>query len=624
MTRTCSKPLPRRRGRRSPPCLLSPCLLSPLLGGLVLISGLTAGPAHAQDAVAPGKELAPGCPSGAISNIIVQNHSIFPASSIEERRFTWAYSLINTLNIRTREEFIRRELLLEEGDCFDSLLLAESERLLRDLRFISGATVTSTRLGDGSHEVTVETQDEWTTRVNVGVAMNDGFRVEGIDLLEENFLGRGMLIGMYHRDRDERQDLGLVFETPYLFDTRWNAGLALGRSRVGWLVDQRFIFPFVGEVGRLAARQRFSRREGYFTYATGSEEEDSHVLVPFYDESLEFAGAVRFGEPGNLFMLGFGFSRDALGFFDFPLGTEVVREGDFSESTPAGLDFSEPIRSQITPRATSRLNLLLGQRWIRYESRRGLDAQGVQDIRLGTEVALTLGRSVSIFQQGPAPNDFFSRVDIFWGAAPGNWVIQGKVNAEGRRVFVSSGRAWRDVFAELDTYIYFQPEALQSHTFFGRISSSAGWGVEAPFQLTLGGRDGLTGYSEEAFPVGRRTIISVEDRIAFNWPAPDFIDLGMSIFGGVGMGAAGDVPFGRDSGVKASAGAGLRIGFPAGSKSVVRLDFAVPIEGGAGLGDAIFRLSIGEIAGIARGFGDPRMARSIRAGVTSDFTGLAR
>jgi hypothetical protein len=575
-----------------------------------------------QEAAVARQEAVGQCRDGMISSLSIHNHSIFQ-NPVEERRFAWAYNLVNTLHITTREEFIRKELLFEEGECLQPHLLAETERLLREFRFISAATIVSEPRADGNHDVVVETRDEWTTHVNVRVAMEDGFHIEGIDLREENFLGRGALISLFHRERDERQDFGMTAETPRLFGTRWNAGMTLGRTRVGWLMDQTFIFPFVGEIGRLAARQRFTRREELFTYVTGTGQEYTHVLVPVFEEGFEAAGAIRVGEPGNLYMVGFGVSRDALNFLDFPSGAEQVRDSDFGDLTPAGDEMVDPIRSQITPRATTRLNLLLGQRRIRYEARSGLDAAGVQDIRLGTDVALTLGRSLDVFGTAPAPNDFFTRLDVFAGGTPGNLVIQGKLNMEGRRVFETPGRTWRDVFTELDTYVYWQPEVLGSHTFFGRISSSAGWGVEAPFQLTLGGRDGLTGYRAEAFPVGRRTIVSLEDRIAFRWPAPNFMDLGMSIFAAVGAGAAGDVPFGRDSGVKASAGAGLRIGFPAGTGTVVRLDLAFPVEQGAGLADTIFRFSIGEIAGIARGYGDPQMARSLRAGVTSDFTGLA-
>ena len=49
----------------------------------------------------------------------------------------WAYRAMNLLHVRTQPSFIRRELLFEEGDCWDDFLVTESERLLEEARQIS-------------------------------------------------------------------------------------------------------------------------------------------------------------------------------------------------------------------------------------------------------------------------------------------------------------------------------------------------------------------------------------------------------------------------------------------------------------------------------------------------------
>ena len=58
-----------------------------------------------------------------------------------------------------------------------------------------------------------------------------------------------------------------------------------------------------------------------------------------------------------------------------------------------------------------------------------------------------------------------------------------------------------------------------------------------------------------------------------------FMDLGMTAFVDVGSIWEGGVPFGADSGPLATAGAGLRIGFPGGTGGVVRIDVAFPLNG---------------------------------------------
>src|SRR5690606_20736184 len=50
--------------------------------------------------------------------------------------------------------------------------------------------------------------------------------------------------------------------------TRWDAGLDVGRTPVGALVQQAFTYPFVGERGRWAFRQAFQLNEHYFEYVS--------------------------------------------------------------------------------------------------------------------------------------------------------------------------------------------------------------------------------------------------------------------------------------------------------------------------------------------------------------------
>jgi hypothetical protein len=104
------------------------------------------------------------CPGGRIAEIVVRNHSIFPPAALpQEGRLLWAYRLANFVHIPTRAEFIERELLFSPGDCFDPLAIDESERILREFRFIAAASIGDEVNPDGSRSITVETRDEWTT-----------------------------------------------------------------------------------------------------------------------------------------------------------------------------------------------------------------------------------------------------------------------------------------------------------------------------------------------------------------------------------------------------------------------------------------------------------------------------
>lgn len=115
--------------------------------------------------------------------------------------------------------------------------------------------------------------------------------------------------------------------------------------------------------------------------------------------------------------------------------------------------------------------------------------------------------------------------------------------------------------------------------------------------------------------------MTLEDRFRFNWPAPQLMDTGATLFLDAGAVVPGNVPFGVDSGLKASAGFGLRLGFPAGTGSVLRLDLSFPLQGGDG---PVFRVHLGEVVGLLAGFVDEEMERSRRAGVAQQFPGVGR
>ncbi len=576
-------------------------------------------------AALPARHAAQECEAGRISYIFIDNKSIFDTSEMEEgSRFLLAYRIANALHFRTREDFLSRELLFETGDCFDPFLLEETERILRSYPFIAGADVFDIPQPDGTRHVLVDTQDEWTLQLGLGMSLDDGFHLEGISLSEKNFLGQGVLLGLFYHERKERRDLGVILETPRLKDTRMDGRVAFGQTRTGIFFEEGMAYPFVGEIGRYAAIHRFRRRESLFPYVSWQHPDFSHVGLPFLEQDVAFAVAGRVGRPGNLTLFGVGLSWENLDFNGFPGSLESIRDGDFSAPGTADQAAVDLIAPQAESRSITRVSFLLGQRNLHFVQRSGLDAlQGIQDVRLGSEVTVTLGRSLGIFKNGQEEqeDDLYTRVTVFAGLAPGNWVVNSNFRVEGRQLFAGrEGKGgWHDAFGEGDVYAYWQPPRWNAHTIFTRVSGAGGWNVGVPFQLTLGGRDAVRGYREEDYPGGRRLLVTVEDRIRVSWPAPALLDFGLGFFVDAGRVWRSDVPYGADSGWRASVGMGLRIGFPPGSRDVLRLDLALPVERGTGLKDLVFRVSLSEILGILPGFSDGQLSRSRSAGIGPDI-----
>lgn len=563
----------------------------------VLCIGPPVAPLAAQDADS-------ACPDGRISYIFIDNHSIFDPNELgEERSFQWAYELVNALHMDTRASFLSDEILVSVGDCYDPFLIDESGRLLRSYSFIADADVFGIQQDDGTWHVVVDTADEWTTEFNVHFNFEEGVEFRGVDLTEESFLGRGILLGAFLEQNDELRDIGGRVGTPRLLGTRIDALLSAGSTRVGSFFEQRLVYPFVGEIGRYAGSQTFRRREDRFTYWAGEGQEFSHVLLPLDEEALELSLAKRFGEPGDLTTVGLSFERRTLEFPGYPGAVVVGFDGNFGESEPAGDDLAERLRGQTRFTAATRLSLLLGRRRVEFVRRQGLDAlTGVQDVPLGTDLSLSLGRSIGFLAPSDdTPEDLQSRASFFHGSETGPFLFTVRAGLDARHVLSGgvAGKGWRDVTAQLYGLAYWQRPAWPTHTFVGRLAASGSSRSTLPYQLTLGGSNGLRGYPERSYPGGRRLVMSLEDRLYVGWPAPQLFDLGFTFFGDVGRMWASGIPFGEDSGWRGSVGGGLRLGFPAGTRGVIRLDLAFPLDRERA-GNPILRLALFEVVGLNR------------------------
>lgn len=546
----------------------------------------------------------PDCAEGVITSISLDRRSVFDPESTSIGALSWSYRALNLLHMRTAPSFIRQELLFSEGDCLNPFLLAESARLLDAYGFLAQARITDEDDGAGGRRVLVSTRDEWSTKVDVGGTYDAGLNVERFQVTEENFLGRGIFAEFTHRERREvkRQSFGLA--SPRFFG-RADASLAYGRDRPGYFFDEYLRYPFVGEAGSYAVRQGFSRGTRFFSYSTDGAELFDQVLVPSYRELIEFSAARRFGEPGRSFIAGISVTRDVI---DFPRTPELAFGSDFDDLVPWTGPLTPVFARQLSETATTRVGLQVGTRRFRYDEYQGLD--GVRErqlVDIGFFGGLTVGRGFDWFTPSGTTglSDTFVRSHASFGAPIGSSLFHGVLTAESRH---DDGN-WQDVLVDADIVAYLRSRKLASHTFFFRTSLAGGWDTSVPYQLSLGGREGVRSLIEDRYPGGRMIRFVFEDRIVFPWPAPDDADLGFTLFADVGRVWPGDVPYGVDSGWQSGVGLGLRIGLPAGTRNVWRTDMVFPVGNTAG--QPIFRVTF-ELNRLRAGFFTPDLLRSRR------------
>ncbi len=607
------KPHPRRTdGSMTPPARTTPRRTA-LAGrvaaclGLMLV-GLPVGVAAQASPNGDGTAEVPQCANGVITSVDVESRSIYDPSSTSIAPLAWTYSLLNLLHVNTQESFIRGELLFSEGDCFDQFVFDESYRLLDQHGFLYVEDMTAEDDGSGGRRIQVATRDEWSTKVDLGVTYESGLNLETLEVSEDNFLGNGVFFEFTHYARRETRNQSFRLRTPRFFG-RSDAGIGVGTSRPGRFFEQYWRYPFVGETGRIAVREGYNYGTDFYAYSTDGAEPYIQVLVPLRRELAELSAAYRFGNPGESVVLGASLTRDVI---SFPQALEITF-GDFDLREPLPGIPPGPLQRQLRPSAATRFALHLGTRRIRYADYVGLDDLRARDrVGLGLFAGVTVGKSLGILgsSRAPSEDDIFTRGHMSFTHPIGSSLIHGGWTLEARHV----AEGWRDALGEAELIAYGRNDALASHTLFFRASAAAGWNTTLPYQLALGGREGVRSLDEDRYPGGEMLRFVLEDRIVLPWPR-ETIDLGLTLFGDLGRVWPGDAPYGVDSGWQGALGFGLRLGLPRGSRHIYRTDIAFPV--GPTSGGPIFRVTF-ELNKLRSGFITQDVVRSRRFRVGPD------
>ncbi len=120
-------------------------------------------------------------------------------------------------NVRTLDRVIRRELLLAEGDAFNSALLRESERQVRRLGFFESVE-TRTRPGNAPDRIIVEVEvvERSTGELTFGAGFSttDG-PIAAVGLSERNLLGTGRSLRANFQISGRRQQIDVGYTEPY-------------------------------------------------------------------------------------------------------------------------------------------------------------------------------------------------------------------------------------------------------------------------------------------------------------------------------------------------------------------------------------------------------------------------
>ena len=485
----------------------------------------------------------------------------------------------NALHWKTRAEVVELDLLFRVGDPCDPARLRETERLLRARPYLRSADVIAAATADGGVDVFVETRDELSLggRLRIGAGGDSPFK--HVSLGEENLLGGGIGVQAQYTDVGRRASYYADFDQPHFLGRREEVELEAGKSEVGPVAEETIRRAFESEFDRVAWRESVRYRKQPFPLVSSTL---GVVLQPLVEMGEDAGVAARFGEPGQLRIVGLALSNERLHVESAPLAS--VPDLDSAAAAQLGGRFEE--------RRRVRAHLLLGARSITFHPHRGLDAvNAIEDAPEGMQAGLVLGKS--LFGGGGLQHDWFAAMEISSGSDVGGRLLvftHGKI--EGR--YLESAGRWDGVLADGELQVY---EIAPRVTTVLQLDAAGGWETRTPFQLLLAGPDGLRGFGSSALPVGRRIVLHLERRYLLG-TLFGFADVGGAVFAEAGRGWAGDAAFGEDTGLLGTIGAGVRVAGAHGSRRTYRLDVAVPLS--RGLGPEL-RIAVGQQFGVFHG-----------------------
>ena len=134
-------------------------------------------------------------------------------------------------NIRTRDEVIRREVRLAEGDAFNTVRIRQTRRRLVNLGFFEKVNITNRR-GSAPDKViiTIRVVEKATGELSLGAGFSTQDGVLGtVGLREKNFMGRGQDLNLAFTISQRSNQLNFSFTEPYFLDRNLALGIQLFR-----------------------------------------------------------------------------------------------------------------------------------------------------------------------------------------------------------------------------------------------------------------------------------------------------------------------------------------------------------------------------------------------------------
>lgn len=469
-----------------------------------------------------------------------------PKDPEEDRRL---FRMANKLHRTTRESVILNQLLVHSGDRYSRRLLEESERLLRQDRYLYDARIRPVRYAGNTVDLEVVTRDVWTLNAGVNLGRSGGVSSTGFQVQDTNLLGTGKSLTLQHSSNVDRTTSLFRYDDPAVLGSRVRFGLGYGENSDGNLRQLEVGRPFYSLDARWSAQLSALTSEQVDT-----QYELGHIADGFRHQQERFE--IRAGLSDGLvngradrWSTGLTYQRDRFSLAD-------------------GYALPDALPDER----------ILAYPWIawdrvpdRFLKDHDLDQlKRTEDLQLGTQLHARLGVAATAF--GSTED-----AAIFDAAASTGW----KPAADQTFLLTSglTGRWGRDGAEDLllEGGVRYYWRDWGDHLLFFTLEGAKARNLDPEKQILLGGDNGLRGYPLRYQDGDDRLLFTVEQRFFTDYYPFHLVHVGGAVFFDAGRtwgGGASQLGLLRDVGL------GLRLSSSrSGLGNVIHFDLAFPLDG---------------------------------------------
>jgi outer membrane protein assembly factor BamA len=521
----------------------------------IFVGLLLADPCLAQgDAEGPEDPARPESPpqvAGVVGDVKIVTRNIFDLADPAENRALFRFA--NRLHIVTRPEVIERQLLLQPGDVYSQQAADESERILRQNRYIHEASVVPAQRENGVVDLEVTTTDVWTLVPKLSFTISGGAKDVSFGLKEQNLLGSGIGIEAVYKSDPDRDSKIFKFTDRNLGGSRYALSTTFSSNSDGRDYAVEFGKPFYS----LDAKS--SNRISVLDYDR---------IDSFYDRgelTSEYTHEASTKSVGYGWSTGLHDSWAKRYFVEF-----VSDEHRFSEATnslyPPGVVPSD--RKLHYP--TIGFEIVEDD----YEKASNFEQiHRVEDRYFGTRVRAQLGyASESLGSDRNAMIANLSAQTGFGSSQKSSLMLA--ADLEGR---LEQGDM-QNVKVSLGAK-YFQRLSKRSLLHVG-LSGLIGHNLDLDSYVQLGGDTGLRGYPLRYQTGESAVLLTIEQRLFTSWYPFRLFRVGGAIFFDAGRVWGDGAPSVLDNELLRDVGFGIRLGAErSGLGRMIHIDLAFPLDG---------------------------------------------